>query len=311
VVELVKPKKVFVSKMGEKALSRHFRTPMDFTVVQDGETVRLGNTTLRFFETRMLHWPDSMFTYLPEQGLLFSQDGFGMHLGSGERFADEIPDPVLEREAAKYYANILLPFSPQVKKLFEKVEKVGLQPKIVAPDHGPIWRRDVGRILGWYARWAEQKPRKKAVVVFDTMWQSTGIMARAVSEGLAAGGLGVNVMPLGSNHRSDVATEILDAGALVVGSPTLNNGLFPTMADVLTYLKGLRPRNLTGAAFGSYGWSGEAVRLLNESLRAMKVEPVSEGVKAAYVPDGDVLDRCFRLGEQVAAKVQEMCGASS
>ena len=304
VMELVKPEKVFASENGVKALSDHFHEQREIVAVKDGENLSLGNLTVSFMETRMLHWPDSMFSYLVEEELLFSQDAFGMHLASTERFDNEIDDEILEYEAAKYYANILLPLSSFVIRLLEKVSKLGISIKIIAPDHGPMWRKDVNKITDLYSKWAAQERVRKAVITYDTMWQSTALMARAICEGLASGGVSASVMPLGSCHRSDIATEILDAGALLVGSPTLNNNMFPTVADVMTYLKGLKPRNLIGAAFGSYGWSGEAVKQLNNILAEMKVELVGEGVKFRYVPDKDALSECYSLGALVADKLK-------
>jgi len=308
VIEAIQPEKVFASVNGVKAIADHFHMDREILAVQDGETLSIGNVNLTFLETKMLHWPDSMFTYLAEEKLLFSSDAFGMHLASSQRFADELDDSLLEREAAKYYANILLPLSPLVTKLLEKVGGLGITINIIAPDHGPIWRQDVNRPLELYAKWAAQKPTNKAVVVYDTMWESTAAMARAVGEGLTAGGTVTRLMPLKSCHRSDVATEILDAGALLVGSPTMNNNMFPTVADALTYLKGLKPRNVVGATFGSYGWSGEAVKHVTEMLTAMKIELVGETVTARYVPDSDALEKCRLLGEQVAQRLREICG---
>ncbi|MHC4200556.1 MAG: flavodoxin domain-containing protein, partial [Planctomycetota bacterium] len=164
---------------------------------------------------------------------------------------------MLRQEAAKYYANILLPFSTLVTKLLARVTELGLDIALIAPDHGPVWRKDVAGIVERWGRWAEAAPTMKAAVVYDTMWQSTALMARAIADGLAAGGASAKLLPLSSSHRSDVATDVLDAGALLVGSPTMNNQMFPTVADCLTYLKGLKPKHLVGAAFGSYGWSGE------------------------------------------------------
>jgi len=307
IVEAVQPEKVFASVNGVKAIADHFHMDREIIAVKDGETLRIGNMTLTFVETKMLHWPDSMFTYLGEKELLFSSDAFGMHLASSERFADELDDSVLEHEAAKYYANILLPLSPLVTELLHSVGGLGITINTIAPDHGPIWRKDVNRPLDNYAKWAAQKPTNRAVVVYDTMWESTAAMARAIGEGLTAGGTSIRLMPLKSCHRSDVATEVLDAGALVVGSPTMNNNMFPTVADTLTYLKGLKPKNMVGATFGSYGWSGEAVKQMTEMLRAMKVEMVDEGIKVRYVPDGDALAQCRSLGQRVAESLAEKC----
>ncbi len=303
-IRAIKPEKVFASAMGVKALSDHFRMDREIIAVNEKELLSLGNLNLSFVETRMVHWPDSMFTYLAGDGVLFSQDGFGMHLATSERFADEIDSAVMEQEAAKYFANILTPLSSVIAKLLERVGGLGLDIRVIAPDHGPIWRKDVGTMVERYARWCAQEPTRKAVVAYDTMWQSTAGMARAIGEGLAAGGAGVRMMPLKSCHRSDVATEVLEAGALIVGSPTMNNNMFPTVADLMTYLKGLKPQNLVGAVFGSYGWSGEAAKQLAEILTQMKVELVAEPLRAKYVPDSEALGQCFSLGTRIAEKLK-------
>ena len=302
VIAAVNPKKVFASVVGAKTLAELFPNPGEITPVKDGETFSLGNRTLTFLETRMLHWPDSMFTYLNEEQLLFSQDAFGMHYASLERFADACDPAVLAYEAATYYANILLPYSPQVLKLIEKVKSAKLSFKIIAPDHGPIWRKETDAIIGRYAEWAAQKPEGRAVVVYATMWHSTERMARAISEGLAAGGLRVKVMSMDEVHRSDVMYELLCAGAVAVGSPTLNNHMLPNMADILTYMRGLKPRNMIAAAFGSYGWSGEAVREIEEVLTEMKLEKTGEGIRVKNVPDAEALSRCYELGKGMAGQ---------
>jgi flavorubredoxin len=294
-IETIKPEKVIASAAGVKALSEHFHWNREVVAVKDGDNLSLGNLNLSFTETRMLHWPESMFTYLIEDAILFSQDAFGMHLASSERFADELPDEIVEYEGAKYFANILLPYSALVIKLLEKLGQAKLSPTIIAPAHGPIWRRDLQKILLLYSKWASQKPTRKAVVVYDTMWQSTALMARAIGEGLITGGASAKLMPIGPCHRSDVATELLDAGAFLVGTPVLNGNMLPTIADVLTYLKGLKPRNLIGAAFGSYGWSGEAIEEAKEILAAMKVELIGDALKVKYVPDAAALAQCHSL----------------
>lgn len=309
VVELVKPEKLFASPMGVKNLKDQLHWDVQVQAVKDGEEISFGDVKVQFFETRMLHWPDSMFSWLPEERVLFSQDAFAMHLSCSELFADEVDQGLVWRETATYYANILLPYSNLILKLLEKVRKIGLNPTIVATDHGPIWRReeDIARVLSLYERWAKQEPTMKAVVLYDTMWGSTDLMGRAIADGLIKGGCSVKITPLSGSDRSDVATEVLDAGALIAGSPTLNNNLLPSVADVLTYLKGLRPQNLVGAAFGSYGWSGESVKQVKEYLEAMKVDVVGEA-KVKYVPTQEDLSLCFDLGTQVAAKLKELTG---
>ncbi len=303
VIGAVNPKKVFASAVGAKTLGELFPIPGEITPVKDGETLSLGNRTITFLETRMLHWPDSMFSYLNEEQLLFSQDAFGMHYASLERFADECDPALLAYEAATYYANIILPYSPLVLKLIEKVAAAKLSFKIIAPDHGPIWRNETGGILANYAKWAGQKPEARAVVVYATMWHSTEMMARAVSEGLAAGGLRVKLMSMDEVHRSDVVYELLGAGALAVGSPTLNNHILPNIADILTYLKGLKPKNMIAAAFGSYGWSGEAVKEIEEILAEMKLDKAGEGIRIKNVPDAAALARCYGLGKGMAGQI--------
>jgi flavorubredoxin len=303
VIDLIKPKKVFASVMGTKTLKELFHDQREITPVKDGETLSLGNMELIFMETRMIHWPDSMFTYLAKDQLLFSQDAFGMHWATLERFADELPAANLEYEAATYYANIVLPYSPIVLKALDKVMATGWSIKIFAPDHGPVWRKDLGWIIELYKKWASQKPTAKAVVVYGTMWHSTEKMARAISEALSVAGIQVKLLSMNETHRSEVAYEVLNAGALIVGSPTLNNNILPQMADVMTYLKGLKPANLIGAAFGSYGWSGESVKDMEGLLKEMKVEISAEAVSVKNVPDRSVLEKCAELGRTIAAEL--------
>ena len=309
-IKAIRPKEVYASRMGQKALGAHFQMdPAAIIAVGDGDSLDVGDMSLAFVETRMCHWPDSMVSYLVEREILFSQDAFGMHLASHERFADEIDRSVLDEESAKYYANILLHLSPFIDKTLKKMDELGLPMQMVAPDHGPIWRtdEDIKRIVGNYSRWSAQQCSKKAIVVYDSMWGSTTKMARAIGDGLAAGGLHVKLMNVSACHRSDVVTELLDLGALVVGSPTMNNGVLPTMADVMTYIKGLRPRNLVAASFGSFGWSGEASKHLHAMLADIGLNMVADPLRVNYVPDAEALGQCRELGLKVAAATIAMC----
>lgn len=311
VIREVQPSAVYASVMGVKALDAHFRIGGQITPVKTGDTLSLGNLNLSFVETRMLHWPDSMFSYLAEEKILFSQDGFGMHFATEKLWADENCWPDMEREMAKYYANILLPYAPQAINLLKGFPGLGLDVKIIAPDHGPLWRGELlAKPLELYAKWAAQAPTDKAVVIYDTMWHSTEKMAAEIADGIRSTGASVRVMPLDAFTRSDVAAEVLDAGALVVGSPTINNDLYPRTADVLTYLRGLRPKNKLGAAFGSYGWSGESVAKINEYLNAMKAELVTDGLKVKYVPGAPELQACFELGKTIGIKMLERVKAN-
>ncbi|MFO7651723.1 MAG: FprA family A-type flavoprotein [bacterium] len=309
-VARLKPEKVFASQMGVKNLHAQFHDACDITAVKDGEKLSLGNLNLTFLETRMLHWPDSMVSYLHEDAVLFSQDAFGMHLATGKLFADENDPAVLEWEARKYYANILLLYSGLVAKAVERIKGLGIPINVLAPDHGPVWRKDVLTPVGWYANWAAQKPGNKAVVVYDTMWQSTELLARSIADGIAEGGSEVRVLSMHTAHRSDVMTELLGAGALVAGSPTINNDLFPTVADVLTYARGLKPKNLIGAAFASYGWSGESAGLVEEYLKQMGVELVAPALKVRFKPTEEELQKCRELGRLISSKLVERAGAA-
>jgi flavorubredoxin len=300
VVKATLPERIFCSALGLQALRAHFDTsgwPLE--PISDGQEISLGASTVQFMETKMLHWPDSMFSYLPEKRLLVSSDAFGQNIACSERFDDEVEEAILMEQAARYYANIILPFSPLVQKVLADVAARGWQIEMIAPDHGVIWRDGVGRILEAYGRWSAQKLSAKAVLAYDTMWGSTEKMARAIAEGLHAEGLSVKLMSLKTHHHSDVMSEALDAAAILVGSATLNNGIMPSVAGLLTFMKGLKPRGRIGAAFGSYGWSGEAAKIVAGSLEEMKMEVVGPSPRHKYVPRGDDLAACVELGREV------------
>jgi len=292
-------KPLYCSKMGFKNLTKHFGSRWNLQQVETGTELSLGKRTLMFLETRMVHWPDSMFTYLKEDKILFSSDGFGQHYASLERFDDQVGDDIIFH-TKKYYANILLLYSPLILKLIEKIKELKIQIDMICPDHGIIWRKNPGKIIEAYEKWAKQEQQRKAIVIYDTMWHSTQTMAETIAEALYDKGVPVTVRKLRESHRSDIMTEVLDAGAVLVGSPTLNNGLFPTVADMLTYMKGFKPLNKVAAAFGSYGWSGEAVKLINEQFNAMKFEVVHPGLRVQYVPNEAAKQACRELAQKVA-----------
>ena len=296
-------KPLYCSKMGLKNLSQHFPQQWNYHGVENGEELSLGKRTLMFLETRMLHWPDSMFTYVKEDKILFSSDAFGQHYAGYEKFDDQIGDSIMPH-AKKYFANILLLYSPLILKLLEKVTELGLEIDMICPDHGIIWRKDPGRIINAYAKWSSQAPEKKAVVVYDTMWHSTEAMAEAIAQGIVDEGVIARPIHIRSSHRSEIMTEVLDARAVIVGSPTINNQLFPTVSDFLTYMKGLKPQNKIGAAFGSYGWSGESVKLINKELEAMKFDVIDPGIRIQYVPDQEGKDACFELGRKIGKAIK-------
>jgi len=305
IMQLIGEKKpIYCSKMGKKNLARHFSQDWNYQAVENGETLSLGKRSLQFLETRMLHWPDSMFSYLVEDKILFSSDAFGQHYASPEKFDDQVGDGIMIH-AKKYFANILLLYAAKTLKLMQTVNDLGLEFKMICPDHGIIWRTDPQKILDAYVEWSQQKSRQKVLIVYDTMWNSTEEMAYEIARGVAREGVEVRPMNLRHCHRSDVMTEVLDARAIVIGSPTLNNNLYPTVIDFLTYMKGLKPKNKIGASFGSYGWSGESVRLIQHELENMKFEMIAPGLKIQYVPDPEGIDDCIAFGRRIGKAVKD------
>ena len=305
VVQEMQPTAVFASAMGVKNLQAQLHPSFEIKPVKTGDKIDLGSDTLSFVEARMLHWPDSMLAYLVKEDVLFTNDVFGMHLATSKLFDDENDEEIWMQEARKYYANIVLPYSDIVTRFLGQVQQMGLKPKMIAPDHGFIWRKDPAKIVNLYAKMAAQKPTDKAVIVYDTMWGSTEKMAQAIADGVRQNGTKVQLMSMHANHRSDVITELLDAGAIIVGTPVLNSQIYPAMADVLCYLKGLKKKNLIGAAFGSYGWNGSPVDSLTKMLEEMGVEAVSPAVKSLFVPDETKLKECEELGHLVSQKLKE------
>lgn len=304
-VEAIEPEEVYVSDMGFKDITAQFHRDLKLKTVKTGDRIDVGGDTVSFVEARMLHWPDSMFSYLEKENVLFTNDVFGMHYATGKLFDDENEERLWLYEAEKYYANIVLPYSDIVLRFWAQVQKMGLSPKMIAPDHGFIWRKDPSKIINLYAKWAAQAPNNKAVVVYDTMWGSTEKMACYITDGLRAGGTVVKQLSMHSNHRSDVVTELLDASALIIGSPVLNSNIFPAMADVLCYLKGLRKKGLVGAAFGSYGWNGAPIDELTKMLESMNVQVVAPAIKSPFVPDENIKKQCRDLGLLVSQKIAE------
>ncbi len=299
-----KDKTIYCSKMGKKNLGKHFRGNFNFEAVKEGDELSLGSKTLSFIETRMVHWPDSMFTYLKEDKILFSSDGFGQHYAGPEKFDTDMCEDNIMFHAKKYFANILLLYSPLILKLVDKVVKSGLEIDLICPDHGVLWKNP-GKIIEAYVKWSRQDDfEDKAVIVYDTMWHSTETMSQVIGDGLSELGISVYPMRLRSYDRSDIMTQLIDAKALLIGSPTLNNGLFPTIADFMTYMKGLRPLNKIGGAFGSFGWSGESVKIIEKELETMKFNIPVPGLRIQYVPDEDALEKCREFGRQIGRAIK-------
>jgi len=275
---------------------------MNFKVVKTGETLSIGRRQLTFIEAPMLHWPDSMFTYLPEDRVLLPNDAFGQHLATCQRFDDEIGDEVM-KHAAKYFANILWPLAPLIIKKIDEMIKMGVPIEMIGPSHGLIWRKNPNRIIQAYLEWSHGKTEKKILVVYDTMWGSTEILAKAIVKGLIEEGVETKLLHLRSNHRSDIVTEMLEAKGILLGSPTLNNGMFPTMGDLLTYMKGLRPKGKVFGLFGSYGWGGGAIKEIRKFLESEGFEIWEKELSVQFIPNSEEIKRATEFAKEFARRI--------
>jgi anaerobic nitric oxide reductase flavorubredoxin len=291
---------VIVSKRGQESVEGHFHQPWNFKAVRTGDRISIGRNELIFIEAPMLHWPDSMFTYLSGQNILMPNDAFGQHYAHAFRFNDEVNQEELYEEALKYYANILTPFSNMVLKKIDEVLALNLPVSMIAPSHGIIWRQEPLQIVTKYQEWAKQTPDRSAFIIYDSMWDGTRQMAEAIGAGLAIEGIPYKTFYLPTSDRNDIVTEIFKAKAIIVGSPTFNQGLLPTITPILEDLKGLRFQNKIGAAFGCYGWSGESVKLIEEHLQKCQIPLMAEGILAKWQPKPEDLDRCQEMGRTVA-----------
>jgi len=304
IVKYAKNAVIIASQRGKDAIIEHYGADFKIQTVKTGDELKLGKRTLRFVEAPMLHWPDSMFTYVVEDKILMPNDAFGQHLASSQRFDDEVDMHVLMEEAATYYANILMPLAPLITRKIQEVVQMGIPIAMIAPSHGIIWRSDPSKIIKAYSDWSAGVSKNKVVIVYDTMWGSTDKMARAVAEGATSEGVDVKVLKLRASDLSEVMTEILDAKAVIVGSPTLNNGMFPTLGSFLTYATGLKPKGKLWSFFGSYGWGGGAVKGMTEMAQKAGFQVHESSVEVKYVPDHEDLKKCFEFGQQIAAKIK-------
>lgn len=293
---------VILTAAGQQEVVKHFGHQYDFRAIKEGDSVSLGRRTLRFIPLPMLHWPDSMCTYLVEDGILFSNDAFGQHICTNLRFDDENNLADVLYEAGKYFANILMPYSRLVPKALEKAGSLDI--RMIAPSHGVIWRSHISTILEKYRRWATGEAADRVLVIYDSMWGGTEAMARQILEGITAAGMPAKLIRIPASDRSATVAEILDAKGLLFGSPTLNSGMLPTMGTMLVYLKGLKPQHKLAAAFGTYGWAGGAQKDMEELMRAagMTVEP---GLNVKWRPSPEELDQCFSFGQAFANKIRE------
>ncbi len=301
---------IHITERGKKGLDRFFDTSRwKFRLVKSGDTLNTGTKTITFLETPMLHWPDSMVSYVKEDKLLISQDAFGQHLASSARFDDEYCDQCstveLEHAVRDYYANILMPFGALIKAKLAEIQKLGIEIDMIAPDHGIIWRRDPGKIIKMYLDMANSKADLRVVIIYDTMWHSTEYMTMPLMEGIKAAGVDVEVIKLRATPTSIAIKRFWESRAMLVGTPTLNNIMFPSVAEFLSHLRGLRPKDRIVGAFGSFGWGGGAVKEAYGEFKKMGLETIEPGVEVLYRPGPEDEKKCFEFGRQFAEKVKE------
>ena len=272
---------------GVNEVRAHFG--IEATPVKSGDTLCIGERTLTFVTTPMVHWPDNMVTYSDVDQILFSNDAFGQHFATTKRFDDENDLCEIFKQAKKYYANIVWPYGMQAHKALEAVK--GLDLKMIAPSHGCIWRSHIDEILEKYEAWTTYQTEEKAVVVFDSMWHSTESMAREICDAFIAEGVSAQLVDVKATHISDIMLYMCDAKYVAVGSPTLNSNMLPTIASFLTYMRGLSPKNeqRIGLAFGSYGWAPLGPKQVYAELENAKFQLPVPVVAQQWIPSEENL----------------------
>ncbi len=310
IMELAPNAVIYTSVRGKEGMARFFDTSgWNIKTVKTGDEINTGKYNLMFIETPMIHWPDSMMTYIKEAQLLISQDAFGQHYASTSRFDDEFVKNAslaeLEDATVDYYANILMPFGKLIKTKIKQILDMGIPLDMIAPDHGLIWRKNPDKALKMYTDMASGKTNLKVAIIFDTMWHSTEIMTQPIMLGVRDEGVDCKVIKLRATPMSVAIKEFWKSRGCLVGSPTLNNEVFPSVAEFTTHLKGLRPKDRITGAFGSYGWGGGAVKWLYNEFRQMKLADFEPGVQVQYRPSSEDLEKCYDFGRDFAKRVKE------
>lgn len=298
-------KPVYCTANGLKSLKGHYHQDWDFRVVKTGDRLSLGSRELVFIEAPMLHWPDTMMEYLTGDAMLFSNDAFGQHYATGSLFNDLVDQSELFEEAIKYYANILTPFSPLVTRKINEVVALDLPLSAICPSHGVIWRKEPLQIVRKYLEWADGYQENQVTIVYDTMWNGTRRLAEAIAGGIktADEGLTVKLFNIARSDINDVVTEIFRSKGILLGSPTINRGILAAMASLLEMITGLKFKKKKAAAFGSYGWSGECTKVLNDGLERAGFDIIQEPFSALWQPEADELDRAAKFGGEFAEKL--------
>ena len=298
---------IYCTKKGESILRGLYHQDWNYVNVKTGDELEIGDSKLVFVEASMLHWPDTMMTYMTGDNILFSNDVFGQHYAS-EMLYDDMDDiSKLLHEAEKYYTNIITPFSTFVTKKLAEVQGMNLKIDLVAPSHGIIWRENIGLIMDLYAKWANNYQEDQITLIYDTMWQSTRKMAEAIAEGIqqASPNTTIKLLNVVKNDKNDILVEVFKSKAILVGSPTINNGFSYAIAGILEMIKGLKFKNKKAASFGSYGWSGEAAKLIKEFLEESKFAIVNEGIRVNWAPDQETIEQLREYGRKFVEEIAE------
>ena len=292
---------IYCTANGVKSIKGQYHQEWNFIPVKTGDTLDIGKHTLKFIEAPMLHWPDTMFTYMEGTNILFSNDGFGQHLASEYLYADEAEQPILWEQALTYYANILAPFGLLVNKKIQEILGMNLQVEMICPSHGLIWRKNPEMIIQKYLEWANNYQENQITILYDTMWNSTRKMAEAIAEGIQEVDkeVTIKIMNTAKDDKTEVLTEVFKSKMILVGSPTVNNGYLHSIAGILEMIKGMKLKGKKAAAFGSYGWSGEAVGQITESLKKAGFEIINEGIKQMWTPDEEMRRQCIEFGKEI------------
>ncbi len=291
-------KPIYCTANGTKILRGHYHKDWNFVTVKTGDSLSIGDSTLTFVEAPMLHWPDTMFTYMSGENILFSTDAFGEHYATESLFNEEADQDELFAEAIKYYANILTPFSKLVVKKIEEVLGLGLPVSLICPSHGVIWREHPTQIVEKYLLWAKDYHENQITILYDTMWNATRKMAEAIASGIEQedSKVKIKLMNTAKEDKNDIITEVFKSKAILLGAPTINNGVTHAIGGILEMLHGLKLKNKAAVAFGSYGWSGEGIKLLSEDLKAAGFQLLNDGLRQLWVPDDNGLEQCRQFG---------------
>ena len=297
---------IYCTANGEKSLKGHFHKDWNFVPVKTGDKLNLGRRELIFIEAPMLHWPDSMFCYLTEDNILFSSDAFGEHYATGLFYNNLVDQAELFQECIKYYANILTPFSRLVEKKINEFVSLNLPVEMISPSHGVIWKDNPLQIVHKYLEWSKNYKENQITIVYDTMWNGTRKMAEAIVQGirLVDEKVAIRVFNISHSDKNDVVTEVFKSKAILVGSPTINRGILSAVAGFLEQIRGLKFKEKKAAAFGTYGWSGESVKMINDGLKEAGFELLNEGIKSIWNPDEKSLDKCVEFGKEIASKTR-------